>query len=142
MTPSTLATQGGSFTVNIPAGLGSCPSGTVIISDSLGARATASITSNPGSGSPPTLAVSPAALTLTCVANTATAAVVGGGGGVGLNAVSSHPRVQALISGNTLTVTRLLGDGATGPFPATATIAITDGASIVNVAVGVPASCP
>lgn len=140
--PSTLATQGGNFTLNVPAGLSTCPSGTVIISDSLGARATVTVQSNPGTGTPPPLAVSPAAMTLTCAANVGSAAVIGGGGGFGINAISSHPRVTAFVSGNTLTVTRLLGDGATGPFAGTATIALTDGASIVNVAVVVPPSCP
>lgn len=142
VSPTTLTTQGGSFNVNVPAGLSTCPSGSVIITDALGARATVAVASNPGTGTPPPLTVSPATMTLTCAANVGSAAVVGGASGFGLNAISSHPRVTAFISGNTLTVTRLLADGATGPFATTATIAITDGASIANLAATVPASCP
>ena len=66
--------------------------------------------------------------------------VIGGNGS--LSAVTSHPRVQATISGNVLTVTRLVPDLPVTPYPTTATVAITDGATIVNLTATVPASCP
>jgi len=128
------------LTVTVPSGITTCPTGTISVTDSQGATATIQVTSSPGSGTPPPITVSPSTMILTCSAPTATSAVVGGGGA--LSAVSSHPRVAAVISGNVLTVTRLQPDVPVVAYPATATIAITDGASIVNVTASVPASCP
>lgn len=136
--PNPVEKNGDRLSVTVPVGVTTCPTGTVTVIDSQGARGTITVASQPGTGAPPPIAVSPTSLTLTCVAPTASAAVIGGTGG--LSVVSSHPRVQATISGNVLTVTRLLGDGGI-TYPATATIAITDGATIVNLTATVPINC-
>jgi hypothetical protein len=138
--PNPVLRNGDLVSVTVPVGITTCPSGTVTLIDSQGARGTITVTSQPGTGTLPPIAVSPTTLTLTCAAPTASAAVIGGTGG--LSAVTSHPRVQATISGNVLTVTRLTPDVPVVVYPATATIAVTDGATIVNVTATVPASCP
>jgi hypothetical protein len=111
-----------------------------VITDSGGARATLAITTAPGAAAPaPTpLTVAPATITLTCGSSGA-ATVVGGTGTY--SAASSNSRVSAVVSGNTVTITRLTGDVG-GPFPTTATVTVTDGASVGSVAVTVPANCP
>jgi len=140
--PNPIARNGDLVSVTVPVGVTGtqCPNGTVTIIDSQGARGTITVTSQPGTGTLPPIAVSPTTLTLTCVAPTGSAAVIGGNGP--LSAVTSHPRVQATISGNVLTVTRLVPDLPVTPYPTTATVAITDGATIVNLTATVPASCP
>jgi hypothetical protein len=142
VTPQTVAVNGGTFSVFVPIGLTACPSLQVVVTDSQGRRATLDVKSSPGTGTPPPIVVSPAFTpSLTCTANTATVAVIGGIGP--LSTVSNHPRVTAIISGNTLTVTRApSGDGAT-IYPASATIVITDGATLTSLAVpGVSPNCP
>lgn len=140
--PNPVARNGDLMSVTVPVGVTGtqCPSGTVTVIDSQGARGTISVTSQPGTGTLPPIAVSPTTLTLTCAAPTGSAAVIGGNGP--LSAVTSHPRVQATISGNVLTVSRLVPDLPVTPYPTNATVAITDGATIVNLTATVPASCP
>jgi hypothetical protein len=140
--PNPVAASGDRLSVTVPSGITgtNCPTGVVTVIDSQGAVGTINVTSQPGSGAPPPIALSPSTLTLTCTAPTGSAAVIGGNGS--LSAVSSHPRVQATISGNILTVSRLVPDVPVVAYPATATIAVTDGASIVNLTASVPASCP
>ncbi len=138
--PNPVLKNGDLVSVTVPVGVTTCPTGTVTLIDAQGARGTLTVTSQPGTGTPPPITISPSTMTLTCTAPTASAAVIGGNGS--LSAISSHPRVQATISGNVITVTRLAPDVPVVAYPATATIAITDGASIVNLTVSVPASCP
>jgi hypothetical protein len=142
VTPLTLTENGSRFTISVGQGfpVTACPSGSVIIRDAQGRVASVDVSSVPGTSSIP-ITVAPTPLpALTCTANTTQAAVVGGIGS--LQVVSTHPRVQANISGNVLSVLRAAsGDGAT-IYPTTATLVITDGASLANVTVTVPANCP
>jgi hypothetical protein len=138
--PNPVLANGDRLSVTVPSGVTTCPTGVVTVIDAQGARGTLTVTSQAGTGTLPPIAVSPSSLTLTCAAPTGSAAVIGGNGS--LSAVSSHPRVQATISGNILTVTRLVPDVPVVAYPATATVAVTDGATIVNVTVTVPPSCP
>jgi hypothetical protein len=142
--PLTILKNGDKFTVTVGQGapVTACPSGTVVIIDSVGRRATLSVTSLVGTVSTP-ITVAPLPLpNLTCTANTSQAAVVGGNGP--LQVVSTHPRVFATISGNVLSVIRAPnGDGAT-VYPATANLVVTDGATINTAAITftVSANCP
>ena len=144
VSPGTLDTNGSRFTISVGQGfpVNACPSGVVIIQDAQGRIANVFVSSVPGTTSIP-ITVSPVPLpALTCTANTTQAAVVGGVGP--LQVVSNHPRVQATISGNILSVLRIAsGDGAT-IYPTTATLAVTDGTTISGtvVTVTVPANCP
>jgi hypothetical protein len=140
VSPLVVPDLGGKFTVSaFNAAL--CLSGsTIVVSDNQGRRANLTVTTQAGTTAAPPLTVSPAAVTLTCAANVATVAVVGGAGAN--TAVSSSPRVTAVVSGTSMQITRLLADGATGPFPTAVTISVTDGATIATVSVTSPASCP
>jgi hypothetical protein len=145
VTPTTvnpLTSGSNKFTVSIPPGLpvNNCPSGTIVINDSQGRRATITVSSVTGGTAPP-IAVAPLPITiLSCTSNSATAAVIGGAGP--LQVISSHPRVFAAITGNILSVTRAgSGDGAT-IYPPTGTLVITDGTTLFNATVNVPANCP
>jgi hypothetical protein len=143
VSPTIVPTLGGKFTVSA-FNQQLCLSGaSVVVIDSEGRRATLTVTTAAGSGTPPVapaIVVSPAAVTLTCAANVATVSVVGGVAG-GNSAVSSSPRVTAVISGNSMQITRLLGDPG-GPYPVAVTVTVTDGATSAAVAVTSPPSCP
>jgi len=137
----TSSTDPGRFTINVgQQAAGSCLTAVpCVVIDSQGARATFSITTTPGTAPAATpLTVAPTTITLTCGGSGA-ATVVGGSGTY--TASSSNSRVTAVVSGNTVTITRLNGDGATA-FPTTAVVTVTDGASVGSVTATVPANCP
>ena len=140
VSPLVVTDVGGKFTVTAfnPT---LCLSGaTVVVSDFEGRRATLTVTTAVGTTTATVLSVSPSSVTLTCAANVATVAVVGG---TGFNtAISSSSRVTATVSGTSMQITRLLGDGATGPFPTAVTVTVTDGTTSAAVAVTSPPSCP
>ena len=141
VTPTTSNTNPGRFTVAASNPTICVTGATVIVTDSIGQRVTVTVDTKPGSGTPPApvpITVSPSSITLTC-GTSGSISVVGGTGTLSVN--SSHPRVTALLSGNTITITRLAGDGAT-IYTSTATISVTDGSSITPATVTVPANCP
>ena len=137
----TSSSQPGKLTVNVGAQIaGNCLSGVqCVVTDGSGARAIVTINTVVGAAppAPPPITVSPSSITLTCGGSGAVT-VVGGTGAYSAN--SSHQRVTATVSGNTVTITRLTGD--TAAFPATGTVSITDGATIQSVALTVPPFCP
>jgi hypothetical protein len=132
--------QPGRFTFTVGASPVCLNAEPCVIQDSTGARTTFTITTIKGQTvPPPALAVTPNAITLTCGAS-GNVTVTGGSGSYSAN--STHPRVTATVSGNTVTITRLgAPDPAGGPFPTTATISITDGSTAVPVTATVPAAC-
>jgi len=132
----------GLFTVTVGQSTGACLTGeTCTITDARGARTTFTVTTLKGTNpTTPALSVVPNAITLAC--NTSGSVTVVGGSGVYF-ANSSHPRVTAAVSGNTVTITRLNGDTTPpAPFQTTATVSVSDGSSAVPVTVTVPATCP
>jgi hypothetical protein len=148
VTPVSPNTNPGRFKVSVAAAPPPCMTGPqVLFQDSGGGRASLTITTTPGPTppAPPPMAVAPTTMTLTCGAS-GSATVVGGSGSY--SASSSHPRVTALVSGSTVTITRLgtsvgvPGSEVGAPYPTTASVTITDGATIQTVLVTVPASCP
>ena len=136
----TSGSQPGRFTFVVGASSACLNAEQCVIQDATGARVTIPITTVKGTDPPPVpLAVAPAAITLTCGAS-GSVTVVGGTGAYSVN--STHPRVTATVSGNTVTITRLgAPDPAGGPFPTSATISITDGATVTSVVATVPAAC-
>jgi len=135
-------TQPGRFTFVVGANTTCLSAEQCVIQDATGARVIVPITTVKGSApTNPPLAVSPSSLTLTCGA-TGAVTVVGGSGSYSVN--STHPRVTASVSGNTVSITRAAIDVAppVGGFPTTATISITDGATVTSVTATVPATCP
>lgn len=138
--PST--TQPGRFTFVVGANTTCLTAEQCVIQDASGARVIVPITTVKGSApTNPPLAVSPSSLTLTCGA-TGAVTVVGGSGSYSVN--STHPQVTASVSGNTVSITRAAIDVAppVGGYPTTATISITDGATVTSVTATVPAICP
>jgi hypothetical protein len=135
-------TQPGRFTItalNQSVCLASVP---VIFLDSLGNRTTVTVTTAAGSTvvPPPTpITVAPAAITLGCGV-TGSVSVVGGN--PPYSATSSSPVITAVVSGNTISITRhATPDPAGGPFTATSTVSVTDGASAAVVTVTAPTGC-
>jgi hypothetical protein len=113
----------------------------VIVTDANGSRTTVAVSTERGTTTPtppPDLVVAPTSITLGC-GTSGSVTVIGGTGSYRSN--SSNPRVTAVISGNTVTISRLTGDGA-ATFPTTGAISITDGTDIVTVTATVPANCP
>jgi hypothetical protein len=133
----TSTSQPGRFTFNVGASTTCLAEENCVIQDAFGARTTVSISTVKGTTpTPPKLDVSPTTFTLACGTSGAVT-VVGGTGSYTVN--SSHPRVTASVSGNTITVTRLSADGApAGTFPSTATISVTDGSSVASTVATVP----
>jgi hypothetical protein len=140
--PLTLTSNGAKFTVSVGQGapVNQCPSGTLIVTDAQGRRATLDVKSEVGTTSIP-ITVAPVPLpALTCTLNSTQAVVIGGVGS--FQVVSNHPRVNAQMAGNVLVVQRAAsGDGAV-VYPTTASIAITDGATVTTVTATVAANCP
>ena len=145
VTPTTNSSNPARFTVtafnpNV------CVDTTIVVTDRNNRRATVTVKTEEGSGTPPPLVVSPTTVTLndTCGFSTSVTAI----GGVGpLSVNSGHPRVSASLSGSTITITRLTPDPVppAGPafYPTTATVSVTDGATVQNVTVnGVKQFCP
>jgi hypothetical protein len=137
-TPTTSTDNPGKFTIHA-VNPGVCVTGaTIVVVDSLGNRGVVTVDTAKGDQTLPDLAVSPTALTLAC-GTSGSATVVGGRGSYFTS--STHPRVTAAVSGNTVTVTRPIGDGAV-VYPTTATVNVSDGTKIVAITVTVPANCP
>jgi hypothetical protein len=88
---------------------------------------------------PPPLIVNPTTITLAC-GTSGSVTAVGGNGTFIVN--STHPRVTAVASGNTITITRLDGDPPGSSFPTTGAVSVSDGTTISTVTLTVPASCP
>ena len=129
----------GVFTVTVGAS-STCLSGEqCLVQDARGARATFTVTTVKGT-SPPTVAIAvvPNAITLACNTSGSVTAT-GGSGAFFVN--SSHPRITASVSGNTVTITRLPGDAGV-VYPTSGTVSVSDGSSSVPVTVTVPATCP
>jgi hypothetical protein len=140
VTPTTVVAPSNSFNVSAFNPQICLTGATVVVTDQQGRRATLTVNTAAGTVAPPALSVAPAAITLTCAANVATVAVVGGTGAN--SAVSSSPRVTATVSGNSMQITRLLGDPPPGPYPTTVNVSVTDGVSLASVIVTSPAFCP
>jgi hypothetical protein len=141
VTPSQTSSNPGRFTVAASNPTICVTGATVIVTDSLGQRTTVTVDTELGTVEPPDptpITVSPDTITLICGSSGSVSAIGGNGP---LSVTSTHPRVTALISGNVLTVTRPIGDGAT-IFPTTATISVTDGGAAETLTVTVPANCP
>jgi len=145
VTPTTNSSNPARFTVNA-FNPNVCVDTTVVVTDRNNRRATVTVKTQEGTGTLPPLAVAPTTVSLndTCGFSTSVTAV----GGVGpLSVNSTHPRVSAVLSGNTITITRLQPDPASPPgpsfYPTTAQVTITDGATIQNVTVNnVRQFCP
>jgi len=138
---STSSTNPGVFTVSVGLTAPPCPTGTIVVTDSGGARATVDVKSVAGSGTPPkpaTFAVAPTAVTLGCNASGSVTAVGGSGS---YSTTSSSTLVTAVVSGNTVTITRT-GPAGPGAGTMTSTVAVTDGSTIQTVTVTSPATCP
>jgi hypothetical protein len=141
VTPSTSNSNPGQFTISVNSNVPPCPTGTIIITDSIGARTTVDVASNPGSGKPPTppsFDVAPTTITLGC-AQSGSVTAVGGSGSY--STASTNPQVTAVVSGNTVTITRA-GPAGAGVGTMTTTVSVTDGSTIKTIDVTSPVTCP
>jgi hypothetical protein len=135
------STNPGVFTVSIGFQAPPCPSGTIIVTDSAGARGTVDVKSAAGSGAPPTpptFSVAPTTITLGCGTSGSVTAVGGSGS---YSTTSTSPLVTAAVSGSTVTITRA-GPIAAGTGTMSSTVAVTDGSAIKTIDVTSPATCP
>lgn len=140
VSPASSSSNPGQFTVQMIGNTPPCQTGTVVVTDSTGARTTVTVTSQPGATTPPApakLAVAPDTITLAC--NQSGSVTVVGGSGV-YSANSSVSTVTATVSGNTVTITRA-GPNTPSGGNVDSNVSITDGASVVTVKVTAPAVC-
>lgn len=141
VTPNTSSTTPGRFTVTA-LNQSICGTFTVVVTDSTGSRAEVTVTTELGTTATPAVVVSPATLSILACGGSGSVSVVGGGG-TGLVANSSSPFLGAALSGNTLTVTRLAGQGGVvNNTPTPFTVSVTDGATSSTLTVNAPTNCP
>jgi hypothetical protein len=147
VTPSTSSSQPGTFRVNA-ANSGLCGDTSIIVTDSLGARATVTVTTEAGSEAPPTpptpIVISPSSITLGC-GQTGSVSIAGGGTGSGggaptYSASTTDPNLSVTVTGATLSVTRT---GVAPPTGANAntSVTVTDGSTFSTLTVTSPSSC-
>jgi hypothetical protein len=131
----TSTTNPGRFTVNATNPNVCLDKSPCVVTDATGAHATMPVTTKKGPAppAPPDMTIAPSSLTLACGAS-GTITVVGGNGPP-YAASSSHPRVTAtVVSASQVTITRLTGDPLVpATQQTTATVSITDGATIKTV---------
>ena len=140
ISPSTVTSSGGTFSITAGRTSPPCPADqTVLVTDSRGAVGTVTVSIEAGFGSPPALSAAPTTIANLVCGTSTTVTVVGP---AGLSAASQHPRVTATISGSTLTIRRLDGDGLT-VYPNSGTVTVTDGSSILTITLtAVDPNCP
>jgi hypothetical protein len=139
LTNTTSSSVPGQFTVSVAASVPPCATGTIVVTDPIGDSGSVDVTSAAGTGTPPTPAtftVAPTAITLGC-GQSGSVTAVGGSGNYSTN--SSSPNVTATVSGNTVTITRVTP--SINPTN-TATVSVTDGATIQSVTVTSQPTCP
>jgi hypothetical protein len=135
----TSGSQPGKITFNVGASSICLTGEECVIQDATGSRIIVPVTTTKGTDPPKVpITVSPNTITLGCN-QTGAVTAIGGSGAYSVN--STHPRVVATASGNTISITRLIGDGATA-FPTSGNVTVTDGSSIASVAVTTVANCP
>lgn len=137
--PQVVNASGGRFTVSLLSSPICVENATVAITDATGRTIFVTLSNVEGTGAapPPPISLFPSALALTC-GNSSSLSIVGGSGTY--SASVTHPRVTVSVTGNTVTVTRLSGDGAT-MYPTTATVSVTDGTTRATANLTVPANC-
>jgi hypothetical protein len=137
-----------------PTGGGTCPTGSIVVTDANNNRATISVTSAKGTAAPPVvptpLSVQPNSITLGC-AQSGSVSVIGGSGstsgGTGggsaptYSVSSADPNVTATVTGNTVTITRA-GPAGAGTGTSTSSVVVTDGSQVQQIAVTAPTTCP
>lgn len=118
---------------------------TVLFTDSVGARATVTVTTALGTTDPPAppsppVGVNPSTITLGCGQSGSVSVT---GGNPPYSASSSTPGITAAVVSNTLTINRAAvgSTGAAGP-TTTATVNVTDGSTVASVTVTAPTTCP
>lgn len=147
---SALQSSGGRLTIAVPETEKPCrPPYTLLVTDSLGQTASLTINSVIGSAipdpdPPPPVEVVPSTLpgsapALKC-GQSASVAVIGGSSRASLSVRSTHPRVNGVISGYTLSVQRITGD--TTVYPDSFSIAVTDGITTATLGGSTATNCP
>jgi hypothetical protein len=151
VSPVTVTTFGGRFTISLsvaggfspsPIGTPACVTGaSVVVTDSRGAVAVETVDSKPGSGTLPTLSAAPTTISSLLCGQSAQVTVVGGVGPYSAN--SQHPGLNVTVSSSTLTITRNAVDPPLSTYPTAGSVTVTDGATIVTITVSAtPATCP
>jgi hypothetical protein len=146
VSPSTSSTQPGTFRITA-SNAGLCGDTSIIVTDSVGARATVTVTTAAGSAEPPTpptpIVISPSSITLSC-GQTGSVSIAGGGTGGGTaptySASTTDPNLTVTVTGSTLSVSRLGSAPPTGP-NANSTVTVTDGSTFATMTVTSPSTC-
>jgi hypothetical protein len=145
VTPASTTSDPGQFTVIANNAAVCVSNATIVITDSASPsrRATVTVSTSEGSSTPPAMTVSPTTVSLGDICGLSVSVSVVGGSGI-YAANSTHPRVTAAISGNTVTITRALHDPVPlVAYPNSGTVTVTDGTTLTNVTVNSIAQiCP
>jgi len=145
VSPAVVGVSGGSFTLSLFSTPVCIENAAIGVTDATGRTTAVTFSSVTGTGAAPApgIALFPSTLALACsvgtTAVTSSVSIVGGSGT--FSASSNHPRVTATVSGRTVTLQRLAGDGAT-TYPTSGNLSVTDGNSLATASFTVPANCP
>jgi hypothetical protein len=135
VTPSTSNTNPGRFTITVSTPVPPCLTAVpVVFTDATGAHVTVTVTTALGTSPPAApITVAPNSITLnTCGASGSVS--VAGGSGV-YSVASSTSRIQAFVSGNTITITRIATGDPVGGITSPQAVGVTDGATTTSVQV-------
>ena len=146
VTPQTSNQNPGRFNISVSTPVPPCITNVpVTFTDSTGAHVTITVTTTLGtSPPPPPLSVAPSAITLNTCGASGSASVAGGNGN-SFSVASSTSRIQAVVSGNTVTITRLATGDPVGGIVTPQAVGVTDGASTATITVNLgptALSCP
>ena len=136
VTPSSSSQNPPRFTITVsnpsPPCLQAVP---VTFTDATGAHVEVTVTTQLGTSPTPTaLTVAPQTINLnTCGASGSVSVAGGSGGSFSVN--SSTTGIRAVVSGNTITITRNANGDPAGGIAPTQSVSVTDGASVATVAV-------
>jgi len=124
------------FTVSVNTPVPPCLTAVpVTFTDGTGAHVTVTVTTSLGtSPPPPPLSVAPTSITLNTCGASGSASVAGGNGNT-FSVTSSTSRIQAFVSGNTITITRIATGDPVGGIVTPQAVGVTDGASTATITV-------
>ena len=139
VTPSTSSAQPGTFTISA-GNPGICGNTTIILTDSLGARTTVTVTTAAGSVAPVVpIQLVPNPVTVGCAQSVSVAAI--GGSGT-YSVTSTDPNILASVAGSIVTVSRAGPAGPGSGGTTNSTVNVTDGATVTPLIVTNPVTCP
>jgi hypothetical protein len=142
LSTTTVAASGDKFRVSLAFTATCLTDVPIAVTDATGRTLTVTVSNVAGTTAPP-ISLAPSTIALSCSSGTTavTSSFTISGGTAPFAAGTDHPRVSVTVTGRTVSVQRLGGDGTTS-YPTTAIITVTDGTTTAAATATAPANCP